>query len=54
MKVIVCRGVVDTETFLRHVRNLSRKQFMLRATMQKCRSVRTQEQQVTGTVLLIN
>jgi len=31
------RGVIDCETFLKHVRNLSRKQFMLRATMQKCR-----------------
>lgn len=31
------RGVVDCDTFLKHVRNLSRKQFMLRATMQKCR-----------------
>jgi len=33
------RGVIDCEVFLKHVRNLSRKQFMLRATMQKCRKV---------------
>jgi len=33
------RGVIDPEVFLKHVRNLSRKQFMLRATMQKCRQV---------------
>ena len=33
------RGVIDCEVFLKHVRNLSRKQFMLRATMQKCRQV---------------
>jgi len=31
------RGVVDCESFLKHVRNLSRKQFLLRATMKKCR-----------------
>jgi len=31
------RGVVDIDSFLKQVRNLSRKQFMLRATMQKCR-----------------
>jgi len=31
------RGVLDCESFLKHVRNLSRKQFLLRATMQKCR-----------------
>uniref|UniRef100_A0A1A9V3W5 UEV domain-containing protein n=1 Tax=Glossina austeni TaxID=7395 RepID=A0A1A9V3W5_GLOAU len=30
-------GVIDLETFLKHVRHLSRKQFMLRAIMQKCR-----------------
>ncbi|XP_039486654.2 tumor susceptibility gene 101 protein [Drosophila santomea] len=30
-------GVIDLETFLKHVRQLSRKQFILRATMQKCR-----------------
>ncbi|XP_064544390.1 tumor susceptibility gene 101 protein [Drosophila montana] len=30
-------GVIDLETFLKHVRTLSRKQFILRATMQKCR-----------------
>ncbi|XP_037939168.1 tumor susceptibility gene 101 protein-like isoform X2 [Teleopsis dalmanni] len=30
-------GVIDLETFLKHVRQLSRKQFMLRAVMQKCR-----------------
>jgi len=33
------RGVIDCEVFLKHVRNLSRRQFMLRATMQKCRQV---------------
>ena len=31
------RGILDCETFLKHVRNLSRKQFFLRATMQKAR-----------------
>jgi len=31
------RGVIDCDVFLKHVRNLSRRQFMLRATMQKCR-----------------
>lgn len=30
-------GVIDLEVFLKHVRQLSRKQFMLRAIMQKCR-----------------
>ncbi|XP_055384215.1 tumor susceptibility gene 101 protein [Condylostylus longicornis] len=30
-------GVIDLEVFLKHVRSLSRKQFMLRAIMQKCR-----------------
>ena len=30
-------GVIDLEIFLKHVRQLSRKQFMLRALMQKCR-----------------
>lgn len=30
-------GVIDLEAFLKHVRQLSRKQFMLRAIMQKCR-----------------
>ncbi|EDV97012.1 tumor susceptibility gene 101 protein [Drosophila grimshawi] len=30
-------GVIDLEAFLKHVRTLSRKQFILRATMQKCR-----------------
>ncbi|XP_017043483.1 tumor susceptibility gene 101 protein [Drosophila ficusphila] len=30
-------GVIDLDTFLKHVRQLSRKQFILRATMQKCR-----------------
>lgn len=30
-------GVLDLEVFLKHVRQLSRKQFMLRALMQKCR-----------------
>lgn len=31
------KGVLDLEAFLKHVRDLSRKQFMLRALMQKCR-----------------
>ena len=31
------QGVVDCETFLKHVRKLSRRQFFLRATMNKCR-----------------
>jgi len=31
------RGTTDCEAFLKHVRNLSRRQFILRATMQKCR-----------------
>lgn len=31
------RGIVDCDAFLKHVRNLSRKQFFLRATMQKAR-----------------
>lgn len=30
-------GVIDLDTFLKQVRNLARKQFMLRALMQKCR-----------------
>lgn len=30
-------GALDLEVFLKHVRQLSRKQFMLRALMQKCR-----------------
>ena len=30
-------GIIDLEIFLRQVRTLSRKQFMLRALMQKCR-----------------
>lgn len=30
-------GVIDLEVFLKHVRQLSRKQFILRALMQKCR-----------------
>lgn len=30
-------GVIDLEVFLKHVRQLSRKQFMLRALMQRCR-----------------
>ncbi|XP_073842175.1 tumor susceptibility gene 101 [Musca autumnalis] len=30
-------SVIDLETFLKHVRQLSRKQFMYRALMQKCR-----------------
>jgi len=31
------RGIVDCDAFLKHVRNLSRKQFFLRATIQKAR-----------------
>ncbi|XP_022663859.1 tumor susceptibility gene 101 protein-like [Varroa destructor] len=31
------KGVIDLDTFLKHVREQSRKQFMLRALMQKCR-----------------
>ncbi|XP_039285970.1 tumor susceptibility gene 101 protein isoform X1 [Nilaparvata lugens] len=31
------RGVIDLDVFLKQVRSLSRKQFMLRALMQKCR-----------------
>ncbi|XP_064490232.1 tumor susceptibility gene 101 protein-like [Ornithodoros turicata] len=31
------KGVIDLDVFLKHVRDLSRKQFMLRALMQKCR-----------------
>lgn len=31
------KGVIDLDVFLKHVRELSRKQFMLRALMQKCR-----------------
>ncbi|XP_050539398.1 tumor susceptibility gene 101 protein [Daktulosphaira vitifoliae] len=31
------RGVIDLEVFLKQVRTLSRKQFMLRALMQRCR-----------------
>lgn len=31
------RGIIDLDVFLKHVRELSRKQFMLRALMQKCR-----------------
>lgn len=30
-------NVIDLDLFLKHVRQLSRKQFMLRALMQKCR-----------------
>lgn len=30
-------GVIDLDIFLKQVRQLSRKQFMLRALMQKCR-----------------
>ncbi|XP_068250029.1 tumor susceptibility gene 101 protein isoform X5 [Palaemon carinicauda] len=32
------RDVIDLDTFLKHVRSLSRKQFQLRATMIKCRT----------------
>ena len=31
------KGSLDTEQFLRQAREVSRKQFMLRATMMKCR-----------------
>jgi hypothetical protein len=31
------KGVIDLDVFLRQVRDLSRKQFMFRALMQKCR-----------------
>lgn len=31
------RGVIDLDVFLKQVRSLSRRQFMLRALMQKCR-----------------
>lgn len=31
------QGVIDLDVFLKQVRALSRKQFMLRATMQACR-----------------
>merc|ERR1719219_1833506 len=31
------RGVIDCEVFLKHVRQLSRRQFILRATMHKAR-----------------
>lgn len=31
------KGVIDLDLFLKHVRQMSRKQFMLRALMQKCR-----------------
>ncbi|CAH1391720.1 unnamed protein product [Nezara viridula] len=31
------RGVIDLDVFLKQIRTLSRKQFMLRALMQKCR-----------------
>lgn len=31
------KGVIDLDVFLKHVRELSRKQFLLRALMQKCR-----------------
>ena len=31
------RGIVDCDAFLKHIRNLSRKQFFLRATIQKAR-----------------
>lgn len=30
-------NVIDLELFLKHIRQLSRKQFMLRALMQRCR-----------------
>lgn len=31
------KGSIDLQTYLKHVRQLSRKQFAARATMQKCR-----------------
>ncbi|KAL5291736.1 TSG101 family protein [Megaselia abdita] len=31
------KGVIDLEVYLKHVRQLSRKQYMLRAIMQRCR-----------------
>ncbi|KAK8782118.1 hypothetical protein V5799_016541 [Amblyomma americanum] len=31
------KGVIDLDVFLKHVRELSRKQFLLRVLMQKCR-----------------
>ncbi|GFO14981.1 tumor susceptibility gene 101 protein, partial [Plakobranchus ocellatus] len=31
------KNVIELESFLKRVRELSRKQFMLRATIQKCR-----------------
>ena len=33
------KGVLDVDAFLKHVRNLSRQQFVLRATIQKARKV---------------
>lgn len=30
-------GIIDLEAFLKQVRQLSRRQFMLRALMQRCR-----------------
>lgn len=32
------RGVIDLEVFLKQIRDLSRKQFMLKALMQRCRN----------------
>jgi len=32
------RDVIDLDCFLKHVRSLSRKQYLLRATMIKCRA----------------
>ena len=32
------RGVIDCDMFLKSVRNISRKQFFLRLTMQRCRT----------------
>lgn len=31
------KGTIDLQTYLKHVRQLSRKQFIARATVQKCR-----------------
>lgn len=31
------RGVIELDVFLKNVRSLSRKQFMLRALMERCR-----------------
>ncbi|CAF3802207.1 unnamed protein product, partial [Rotaria sp. Silwood1] len=33
------RKSIGLDTYLKHIRELSRKQFILRATMRKCRQV---------------